>query len=648
MIRGIIVVCVVCRTRKGKRECLRLSNSICTRCCGTQKNLSECPISCKHLLKNDKEPNFIAKGAMAYSSSPGGKPFRFCDYLFLPNIYSCITLNILNFEISFNDIQSLDIHTEFELNFNSINGLEESLSIDSWKKNFYPISAVENEMNPLIGISSINNGLYSLKKGEINLNPSSDFKVSTTQWIIASPFQRSVIYPVRGPQKPTYTPVNYLFARNLMIFAKLQFNVPYEFDIRLYNINRLQNNDLETNIGLITPFGKTIFGSYGIFESPGTTLEHNCGIFKPVKTDFYPGEKRNAIQFIQCQGNEGTIMGELIDMPINTKTIDECPNLILWQLKSTPQADVLVSVLTHDNILNPRLLTPLLNWIGDIAAPVHIKIVNTSSNTRRFLIKSTEQTTGVVWQDSAIARANTEITVPLHFDGLNNNQPGDSSVNIEVIDNNSIVHTEIVRIRVLPKDHLLLRIHDLTQDYYLDTSAAAVCWITPNDPEIDKWVSNARSNSVSGIFMGPHGDPIPQIEALWDEIEKMGVSYLTRSYSGNFERSSYQRVTIPRDTLNLTSGNCIDLSVLFASALEQLGLEPLIVLLPDHAFIGWENVDGSKGFLETTWINQKSFDYALDDGKEQYEDNEMFFGKENGFNILKVSEERAKGLRPIF
>jgi hypothetical protein len=40
------------------------------------------------------------------------------------------------------------------------------------------------------------------------------------------------------------------------------------------------------------------------------------------------------------------------------------------------------------------------------------------------------------------------------------------------------------------------------------------------------------------------------------------------------------------ETLSLNSADCLDRSVAFASAMENLGLEPVIVLVPGHEFAG--------------------------------------------------------------
>ena len=53
-------------------------------------------------------------------------------------------------------------------------------------------------------------------------------------------------------------------------------------------------------------------------------------------------------------------------------------------------------------------------------------------------------------------------------------------------------------------------------------------------------------------------------------------------------------------------------TVLFASLLEAISLHPAIVLVPGHAFLGWETWTGAGEwkFLETTLIGTSTFEQA--------------------------------------
>jgi hypothetical protein len=108
-----------------------------------------------------------------------------------------------------------------------------------------------------------------------------------------------------------------------------------------------------------------------------------------------------------------------------------------------------------------------------------------------------------------------------------------------------------------------------------------------------------------------------------------------------------QRTRLPRESLALKSANCGDGTVLLASLLEGASLNPAIVLVPGHAFLGWETWEGSGEWqcLETTLIGSADFADACRAGQRQYEDY-----RQHGPELLKVlplSGLRARGIWPM-
>jgi hypothetical protein len=84
-----------------------------------------------------------------------------------------------------------------------------------------------------------------------------------------------------------------------------------------------------------------------------------------------------------------------------------------------------------------------------------------------------------------------------------------------------------------------------------------------------------------------------------------------------------QRVRLPSEILAAGgSANCIDGTVLFASLLELASLEPVVVLVPGHAFVGWRiwHEVNQYEFLETTMIGSSDFASAQQVGQQEYEE----------------------------
>lgn len=104
-----------------------------------------------------------------------------------------------------------------------------------------------------------------------------------------------------------------------------------------------------------------------------------------------------------------------------------------------------------------------------------------------------------------------------------------------------------------------------------------------------------------------------QAKAIFDELRARGLVYVNLTGGTSFFAVS-QNVLYPAEALQNNSSNCIDGSLLFASAFEALGMEPIIAIGPDHAFSAVRCWSGSNDCvipIETTMIGGTStFDEA--------------------------------------
>jgi len=152
-------------------------------------------------------------------------------------------------------------------------------------------------------------------------------------------------------------------------------------------------------------------------------------------------------------------------------------------------------------------------------------------------------------------------------------------------------------------------LHSVSDFYWGDKFSNAeyiARWVTPHDPAVLQLVSSARtyvrrgrlagyelpskSAPAAGGLTDPGSRTAAQVQnearAVFAAMKHLGVSYVDSIATyGNFA-SKAERVRLPRETLSMNGANCIDMSVAFASAMENLGMEPVIVLVPGHAFVG--------------------------------------------------------------
>jgi hypothetical protein len=93
--------------------------------------------------------------------------------------------------------------------------------------------------------------------------------------------------------------------------------------------------------------------------------------------------------------------------------------------------------------------------------------------------------------------------------------------------------------------------------------------------------------------------------------------------------------------------------VLVASLLEAISINPAIVVVPGHAFIGWETWadSGEWRYLETTMIATADFDEACasaDETADHYDEIYQQTGDRSRFRRWSVAELRsARRITPM-
>jgi len=163
-----------------------------------------------------------------------------------------------------------------------------------------------------------------------------------------------------------------------------------------------------------------------------------------------------------------------------------------------------------------------------------------------------------------------------------------------------------------------MTIVDMEGEKLQDYTGLIATFVTPRDPKVQEIITKAKeyleSRSFSGYQSGSREKVMEQVGAIYKAIQEMGISYVssTVSYTGQ------QNIRLPADSINEASANCIDGALLFASAFERVGINPLVVLdfQAGHAYVGFQ-VDGDEKnfvYLETTMVGNSKFSDAIKAG----------------------------------
>ncbi len=113
------------------------------------------------------------------------------------------------------------------------------------------------------------------------------------------------------------------------------------------------------------------------------------------------------------------------------------------------------------------------------------------------------------------------------------------------------------------------------------------------------------TSSFAGYDVGDASFVNQQVQALFNCLrdDPFHLSYIAPPpvavYAPGDRLASGQRVRTPTEVVERHRGTCHDLAILFASCMEQVGIYPLILLIPGHTFIGfWTTVEAHERFWE--------------------------------------------------
>lgn len=137
-----------------------------------------------------------------------------------------------------------------------------------------------------------------------------------------------------------------------------------------------------------------------------------------------------------------------------------------------------------------------------------------------------------------------------------------------------------------------------------------VCMVTPNDPAVKEYaaaITERTGGSMAGVTRSPQ-DVLELMKATYDYMVATGMRYAgakgVPEKIGD-ETKLVQTVRLPRDVITSNNGLCIELAILWASIMDQLGCESYIVMRPGHAFT-IVMADGQMFPIECTAITPKA------------------------------------------
>jgi hypothetical protein len=147
-------------------------------------------------------------------------------------------------------------------------------------------------------------------------------------------------------------------------------------------------------------------------------------------------------------------------------------------------------------------------------------------------------------------------------------------------------------------------------------------WVTPHDPRVESILSRAKEFMPGRRLPGYEEWKSPnqqrlmtreEARAIYRALQESGVSYVKSSLTFGRNTDVSERVRMPGESLHERSANCIDGVVMYASLFENLGMDPVVVLVPGHAYVGVRDAEGANSYLyiETAITGRAPFEAAV-------------------------------------
>jgi hypothetical protein len=180
-------------------------------------------------------------------------------------------------------------------------------------------------------------------------------------------------------------------------------------------------------------------------------------------------------------------------------------------------------------------------------------------------------------------------------------------------------------------------------------------WVTPHDSRVEAVLARAKEFMPGRRLPGYESErpiavqqrsTLAQVRAIYRAVQATGLSYVKSSgtYGARSNAEMAERVRLPNESLARVSANCIDGVVLYASLFENLGMEPVVVLVPGHAYVGIRLTENSRDYLylETALTGRAGFDIATQTAQRG-------IGKYSSKQILRIpiAQARETGIFPM-
>lgn len=239
--------------------------------------------------------------------------------------------------------------------------------------------------------------------------------------------------------------------------------------------------------------------------------------------------------------------------------------------------------------------TNVVEYINFAAVSCGVKItapiVVTNGSGKEVILRITslpqfvfEYKKNVILENDRVEIEAPDLILDIHFWRRNYVEAGKGEIKVEILD---VENTD----KILAFQHYPVHIQPYLHWDVMKYAYTMPAFMQPHDNLVAEVLKTAGKYAneygvrMYGYSEGSRESVTLLTKAVYQALIDQGIHYI--SYPPSYEFAG-QKIRIPRDLLNeeLKQGTCLDLAVLFATCLETVGLNPVIIVIPGHAFAG--------------------------------------------------------------
>ena len=287
-----------------------------------------------------------------------------------------------------------------------------------------------------------------------------------------------------------------------------------------------------------------------------------------------------------------------------------------------------------DGVLYPSMMLALANSDDGMERPMfQVSVTAPSNNAVLRIVADSSMLNYVSITQETLPRKGTRYTfepvIKWKYETFYKlRQQGHIVLTFTCYVNDEEVDVKNVKLNFRPVNECLMSLIG-TDGKYHDYRWMFAAYVNEDHPKIDGILSEILPQGIVTKFEGSRTEKKvdSQMRAIWFYVLNRGMAYSSITCTSNgSKKANSQYIRFFDDVYNNRQANCIDACVFFSSIMRKVGMYPIIIVEPCHAYLGYYTDKNKKkmALLETTitgWVNLPELDNHYDETTGLLEDN---------------------------